>query len=106
MDIARWFLGYEALSPRVMSIGGRLGYDDDGQTPNTQLVYHAYDGPPLVFEVRGLPKSKEYQASASLWGEEHGHAGRFLGGGQRGTGHRRGSGLRRGQDDRESAGAI
>jgi hypothetical protein len=33
--------------PRVMSIGGRLGYDDDGETPNTQLVYHAYDGPPM-----------------------------------------------------------
>jgi predicted dehydrogenase len=69
VDIARWFLGYSALAPRVISLGGRLGYDDDGQTPNTQLVCHAYDGPPLVFEVRGLPKSKEYQASASLWGK-------------------------------------
>lgn len=69
MDIARWLLGYTALSPRVISIGGRLGYEDDGETPNTQLVYHAYDGPPLVFEVRGLPESKEYQASARLWGE-------------------------------------
>ncbi len=68
MDIARWFLGQATLSPRVISIGGRLGYDDDGETPNTQLVYHAYDGPPLVFEVRGLPKSKEFQA-AELWGE-------------------------------------
>ena len=67
MDIARWFLGYEALSPRVMSIGGRLGYDDDGQTPNTQLVYHDYDGPPLIFEVRGLPKSKEFQTDKSTW---------------------------------------
>ena len=63
MDIARWFLGQAAVSPRVISIGGRLGYDDDGQTPNTQLVYHAYQGPPLVFEVRGLPKSKEFQAA-------------------------------------------
>jgi predicted dehydrogenase len=67
MDIGRWLLGYDGLSPRVISIGGRLGYDDDGQTPNTQLVYHAYDGPPLVFEVRGLPKSKEYQADAGRW---------------------------------------
>jgi predicted dehydrogenase len=69
MDIARWFLGYSALAPRVISIGGRLGYDDDGQTPNTQLVCHAYDGPPLLFEVRGLPKSREYQASGALWGK-------------------------------------
>ncbi|MCA9032365.1 MAG: Gfo/Idh/MocA family oxidoreductase, partial [Planctomycetaceae bacterium] len=35
MDIARWFLGEQELSPRVMSIGGRLGYDDAGNTPNT-----------------------------------------------------------------------
>jgi len=68
MDIARWFLGQAAVSPRVISIGGRLGYDDDGETPNTQLVYHAYADAPLVFEVRGLPKSKEFQA-AGLWGQ-------------------------------------
>ena len=67
MDLARWFLGYRAISPRVMSIGGRLGYDDDGQTPNTQVVYHDYDGPPLIFEVRGLPKAKQHQADHAAW---------------------------------------
>jgi predicted dehydrogenase len=55
MDICRWALGVQELSPRVMSIGGRLGYDDDGETPNTQIVYHDYAGTPLIFEVRGLP---------------------------------------------------
>jgi predicted dehydrogenase len=55
MDIARWFLGVDHLSPRVISVGGRLGYDDDGETPNTQIVYHDYAGTPLIFEVRGLP---------------------------------------------------
>jgi len=50
-----------------MSIGGRFGYDDDGQTPNTQVVYHDYDGPPLVFEVRGLPKSKDLQRDSRAW---------------------------------------
>jgi hypothetical protein len=50
-----------------MSIGGRFGYDDDGQTPNTQVVYHDYDGPPLIFEVRGLPKSKDLQRDALAW---------------------------------------
>ncbi|HEV8543074.1 MAG TPA: Gfo/Idh/MocA family oxidoreductase [Verrucomicrobiae bacterium] len=55
MDIARWALGVNALSPRVFSIGGRLGYEDDGQTPNTQIVYHDYPEAPLIFEVRGLP---------------------------------------------------
>jgi len=59
MDIARWFLGEAALAPRVVSIGGRLGYDDAGNTANTQIVLHAYEKAPLLFEVRGLPRSKD-----------------------------------------------
>ena len=39
-----------------LSIGGRLGYIDDGETPNTQVVIHDYATAPLIFEVRGLPK--------------------------------------------------
>jgi predicted dehydrogenase len=56
MDIARWFTGENALSPRVCSVGGRLGYVDDAETPNTQIVYHDYARAPLIFEVRGLPE--------------------------------------------------
>jgi hypothetical protein len=66
MDIARWFLGESALAPRVLSIGGRLGYEDAGNTPNTQVVFLDYAKAPLVFETRGLPRSKEAQAK---WGE-------------------------------------
>ncbi len=61
MDIARWFLGYDTVSPRVLSIGGRLGYEDAGDTPNTQTVIHDYPVAPLIFETRGLPKAKEFQ---------------------------------------------
>jgi predicted dehydrogenase len=61
MDIARWFLGAQELSPAVFSVGERLAYDDDGQTPNTQFVFHDYKPAPLIFEVRGLPRSKEVQ---------------------------------------------
>lgn len=68
MDVARWFLGVDELSPRVMSIGGRLGYDDDGTTPNTQIVYHDYDKAPLIFETRGLPRGKEFH-DPKLWGK-------------------------------------
>ena len=67
MDIARWCLGYRELAPRVLSVGGRLGYDDDGETPNSQLVYHDYGGPPLIFEVRGLPKAKAYHTTEDTW---------------------------------------
>ena len=58
MDICRWFLGEKELSPFVVSVGGRLGYIDDGETANTQLIYHGYEKAPLIFEVRGLPESK------------------------------------------------
>ena len=57
MDLARWCLGETGLSPRVLSLGGRLGYVDDGTTPNTQIVLHDYPAAPLIFEVRGLPAS-------------------------------------------------
>jgi hypothetical protein len=55
--VARWFLGANTLSPRVLAVGGRLGYDDDGQTPNTLIAYHDYMAAPLIMEVRGLPEA-------------------------------------------------
>ena len=58
MDIARWFLGEMELSPRIWSVGGRLGYKDDGETANTQVIYHDYETAPLIFEVRGLGDKK------------------------------------------------
>jgi predicted dehydrogenase len=57
MDLCRWALGQPELSPRVLSVGGRLGYVDDGTTPNTFIVFHDYQPAPLIFEVRGLPSS-------------------------------------------------
>jgi predicted dehydrogenase len=67
MDIARWFLGVEELSPRIMSFGGRLGYDDAGNTANTQVVLHDYAKAPIIFETRGLPKSKDAQKDRNTW---------------------------------------
>jgi predicted dehydrogenase len=55
MDVARWFLGDPGLPRQTLSLGGRLGYVDDGETPNTQIVWHDYAEAPLIFEVRGLP---------------------------------------------------
>ena len=63
MDIARWFLGENEIAPLAWSIGGRLGYEDDGETPNTQIVYQGYKAAPLIFEVRGLPSKKELASS-------------------------------------------
>jgi predicted dehydrogenase len=68
MDIARWFMGEKALSPAVYSVGGRLGYIDDGETPNTQLVVHNYEKAPLYFEVQGLPASASVNTMDSYRG--------------------------------------
>jgi predicted dehydrogenase len=56
MDVARWFLGEMELSPRVLAVGGRLSYVDDGTTPNTLIIFHDYQKAPLLYEVRGLPE--------------------------------------------------
>jgi predicted dehydrogenase len=56
MDVCRWMLGEEGLPPRVFSVGGRFGYVDDGETPNTQIAVLDYPKAPILFEVRGLPE--------------------------------------------------
>ena len=70
MDVARWALGQEKLAPKVISIGGRFGYDDDGETPNTQISFFDYKPAPLIFEVRGLPKRMPSHWSKSKEREE------------------------------------
>ena len=49
----------------ALSVGGRLGYKDDGETPNTQVVLHQYANAPLIFEVRGLPSKAGAAASGA-----------------------------------------
>jgi predicted dehydrogenase len=53
MDIARWSLG-KSLPTSAIGLGGRFGYQDDGQTPNTMISLFDYGDSKLLFEVRGL----------------------------------------------------
>ena len=62
MDIARWGLGKSEFPKVVQASGGRFGYKDDGETPNTELVSIEYDDSMLEFEVRGLPTNAEQGA--------------------------------------------
>ena len=63
MDIARWGLGEASLGDSVLSLGGRFGYEDAGETANTQICLHQYaSGKRLIFEVRGL-KTDDYKGS-------------------------------------------
>ncbi|MCA9219603.1 MAG: Gfo/Idh/MocA family oxidoreductase, partial [Planctomycetales bacterium] len=62
MDIARAGIGVDQLCNAVISYGGRFGYEDAGETANTQVVIHDYGDKALVFEVRGL-KTDSYKGA-------------------------------------------
>ena len=54
MDIARWAIANATLPRSVISVGGRFGYTDQGETPNTQISLMDFGQTQLIFEVRGL----------------------------------------------------
>ncbi len=60
MDKARWGLNKSELAKSVVSVGGRFGYVDDGQTANTQVAVFDFGDCELIFEVRGLPSDTPY----------------------------------------------
>ena len=59
-DVARWMMPNGVLPKSVVSLGGRFGYTDQGQTPNTQMSVLDYGDCKLVFEVRGLSTGDYY----------------------------------------------
>ncbi|MCX7412154.1 MAG: Gfo/Idh/MocA family oxidoreductase [Planctomycetia bacterium] len=55
LDKARWGLGKQELPKRVVSLGGRLGYIDNGDVANSQTTIYQWDDALLISDVRGLP---------------------------------------------------
>jgi predicted dehydrogenase len=62
MDVARWGLDKDHMPKGVVGYGGRLGYEDDGETPNTDVVVMDYGDSQLIFETRGL-KTNDYMGA-------------------------------------------
>lgn len=60
MDIARWGIPGATLPKSVISMGGRFGYSDQGETPNTQVAVFDYGETQLIFEVRGLKTGRYF----------------------------------------------
>ncbi|MDZ4802203.1 MAG: Gfo/Idh/MocA family oxidoreductase [Bryobacteraceae bacterium] len=60
MDIARWGLGVD-LPTKITSTGGRYVWNDDGETPNTQIAHFDYGDKELTFEVRNVSYTNEGQ---------------------------------------------
>jgi predicted dehydrogenase len=62
VDVSRWAMRKE-LPVKVHSSGGRFGYKDQAETPNTQVVTWQYaDGATIIGELRGL-----YTAEPMSW---------------------------------------
>jgi predicted dehydrogenase len=55
LDKARWGLGKQELPKKVVSLGGRLGYRDNGDVANCQVTLFQWDDALLISDVRGLP---------------------------------------------------
>jgi predicted dehydrogenase len=64
MDLARRGLGRE-LPAGVTSTGGKYVYQDDQETPNSQIATFDYGDAEIVFEVRGLNTGGEPGIPAS-----------------------------------------
>jgi predicted dehydrogenase len=60
MDKARWMIPGATLPRSVLSLGGRFGYKDQGETPNSQIAVFDFGETQLIFEVRGLKTGGYY----------------------------------------------
>jgi predicted dehydrogenase len=59
MDLCRWALGQNQPPPHAMSIGGRFGFDDCGETANTQIALLDYQPAPMICEIRNVSVAKD-----------------------------------------------
>src|SRR5258708_28742919 len=59
MDVALWGLGRKTMPKSVYSTGAKFVYEDDQETPNTQVATFSFGDAELVFEVRGLITGEE-----------------------------------------------
>lgn len=55
LDIAQLVMGLDALPRRVVSMGNRFLFEDNGETPNVQSCFYDFEKVPVITEVRNLP---------------------------------------------------
>jgi predicted dehydrogenase len=85
VDESRWVIGQQQIAPRAITVAGRFGMNDDGQTPNTQITFFDYEPAPILYEVRGLRRRKRLRAREHFRGTSFGmiihcEGGYFAGG--------------------------
>lgn len=75
LDIARWALDPDVTHPtRVMALGGRFKWDDQGETPNTMMGVAEYpNGQSVFFNVRNVNyKGYQHQVENEYYFEDGG----------------------------------
>jgi len=53
-DLARWLIPNATHPRRILSLGGRFLWKDQGQTPNLQMAVYDYGDVTLIFEVSDI----------------------------------------------------
>ena len=67
LDICRWGLGVTGLGRSVLSYGGRLGYTDVAETPNSQVGIFDFGDKTIISETRGLKSAPFHPTIKSMW---------------------------------------
>jgi len=67
IDICRWGLGVTGLGRSVISYGGRLGYTDVADTPNSQVGIFDFGDKTIVSETRGLKTAPFHPVIKASW---------------------------------------
>jgi predicted dehydrogenase len=70
VDTVRMIADLKGLGRGVISYGGRVGLDDSGETPSTQVAIHDFDGVTLVQEVRNLKTGPAKRGAQLIVGSE------------------------------------
>jgi len=78
-DLVRFGLGAEKLPRATMCYGGRVGYADAAQTPNTQIVVHDFGDVTFVQEVRGLETPRFHLHGGAVFTGSEGYVGMAAG---------------------------
>jgi predicted dehydrogenase len=72
IDVCRWALGQDRTPPRAMSIGGRFGFHDCGETANTHIALLDFQPAPLICEVRNVSAGKGAASMGKFRGQNKG----------------------------------
>ena len=67
IDICRWGLGVSGLGKSVLSYGGRFGYQDVADTPNSQVAIYDFGDKTIVSETRNLKTAPFHPSIKSMW---------------------------------------